>query len=195
MKRISIPLLFIFLMTGGALTLAGCQKPEVKKPVACTEEAKLCPDGSAVGRTGPDCAFAACPQAKIPDVEPITPKPPFVTPKPPIMNPKPTGNAADNTVPFGKPVTLRVADMLAFPDGLVLTLKEIGDSRCPAGVQCIWQGELAPTLIATANGTSDEIRLGTVRQTKTSLKGHTFSLEGATEETATILVSMEDGIR
>jgi len=28
---------------------------------ACTEEAKLCPDGTAVGRTGPNCEFAACP--------------------------------------------------------------------------------------------------------------------------------------
>ena len=30
-------------------------------PVACTTEAKLCSDGSAVGRTGPACEFAACP--------------------------------------------------------------------------------------------------------------------------------------
>ncbi len=30
-------------------------------PVACTAEAKLCPDGSAVGRTGPNCEFAPCP--------------------------------------------------------------------------------------------------------------------------------------
>ena len=29
--------------------------------VACTQEAKLCPDGSYVGRTGPMCEFAACP--------------------------------------------------------------------------------------------------------------------------------------
>lgn len=29
--------------------------------VACTMEAKLCPDGSAVGRTGPKCEFAPCP--------------------------------------------------------------------------------------------------------------------------------------
>jgi hypothetical protein len=28
---------------------------------ACTEEAKICPDGSAVARTGPRCEFAACP--------------------------------------------------------------------------------------------------------------------------------------
>lgn len=30
-------------------------------PVACTMEAKLCPDGSAVGRSGPECEFAPCP--------------------------------------------------------------------------------------------------------------------------------------
>ena len=31
------------------------------EPVACTMEAKICSDGSAVGRTGPNCEFAACP--------------------------------------------------------------------------------------------------------------------------------------
>lgn len=30
-------------------------------PQGCTMEAKLCPDGSAVGRTGPNCEFAECP--------------------------------------------------------------------------------------------------------------------------------------
>lgn len=29
--------------------------------VACTLEAMICPDGTAVGRTGPNCEFAACP--------------------------------------------------------------------------------------------------------------------------------------
>jgi len=33
----------------------------IKKPVACTLEAKLCSDGSYVGRTGPNCEFALCP--------------------------------------------------------------------------------------------------------------------------------------
>ncbi len=28
---------------------------------ACPQETKLCPDGSSVGRTGPNCEFAACP--------------------------------------------------------------------------------------------------------------------------------------
>lgn len=30
--------------------------------IACTEEAKLCPDGSYVGRTGPNCEFTPCPE-------------------------------------------------------------------------------------------------------------------------------------
>lgn len=30
---------------------------------ACTEEAKICPDGSAVGRQGQNCEFAPCPDA------------------------------------------------------------------------------------------------------------------------------------
>ena len=32
-------------------------------PHACTTDAKICPDGSAVGRHGPNCEFAACPPA------------------------------------------------------------------------------------------------------------------------------------
>ncbi|MCK9352482.1 MAG: Hint domain-containing protein [Candidatus Pacebacteria bacterium] len=31
--------------------------------VACTMDAKICPDGSAVGRVGPNCEFAECPVA------------------------------------------------------------------------------------------------------------------------------------
>lgn len=38
---------------------------QTTKPVpdqkACTLEAKICPDGSSVGRSGPNCEFAACP--------------------------------------------------------------------------------------------------------------------------------------
>ncbi len=33
------------------------------EPYACTADAKICPDGSAVGRTGPKCEFMACPAA------------------------------------------------------------------------------------------------------------------------------------
>ncbi len=41
--------------------------------LACTEEAKLCSDGSSVGRTGPKCEFAACPTSDNPQTfKPLT---------------------------------------------------------------------------------------------------------------------------
>ena len=36
-------------------------KNPVEKPVACTMDAKQCPDGSYVGRTPPNCDFQLCP--------------------------------------------------------------------------------------------------------------------------------------
>ncbi|MDB9944386.1 META domain-containing protein [bacterium] len=33
-------------------------------PVACTMEAKICPDGTSVGRTGPNCEFSPCPEVE-----------------------------------------------------------------------------------------------------------------------------------
>lgn len=36
--------------------------PAPVQPVACTMEARICPDGSAVGRQGPNCEFAECPR-------------------------------------------------------------------------------------------------------------------------------------
>ncbi|MBW2981135.1 hypothetical protein KY360_06995 [Candidatus Woesearchaeota archaeon] len=48
MKRIIILLCLILI--------SGCVQR-----VACTEDAKICPDGSAVGRIPPDCEFEACP--------------------------------------------------------------------------------------------------------------------------------------
>lgn len=40
--------------------------------VACTMEAKMCPDGSYVGRIGPSCEFAACPAVVAPTESSIT---------------------------------------------------------------------------------------------------------------------------
>lgn len=37
------------------------ERPGMAGPeVACTQEARICPDGSSVGRQGPSCDFAAC---------------------------------------------------------------------------------------------------------------------------------------
>lgn len=51
-------------MLAAAAAFACAPKADTAKPgeaVACTEEAKVCPDGSSVGREGPNCEFAACP--------------------------------------------------------------------------------------------------------------------------------------
>jgi len=52
-------------IVSGGTDECGCNKPprceKNTEQIACTMEAKLCPDGSAVGRTGPNCEFAPCP--------------------------------------------------------------------------------------------------------------------------------------
>jgi hypothetical protein len=62
-----IAAILIVLIIIGVLVLGGIYYFLVKKtqkPVSCTLEAKICPDGSTVGRTGPNCEFAECPAEK-----------------------------------------------------------------------------------------------------------------------------------
>ena len=59
--------LAVLVVVGGAVALiaspAGTQQGT---GTACTAEAMQCPDGSYVGRTGPNCEFAACPDTGTP---------------------------------------------------------------------------------------------------------------------------------
>lgn len=57
--------LILALVVLVVLTGAGLYFTRTKNlfPIACTLEAKLCPDGTGVGRTGPKCEFAPCPIA------------------------------------------------------------------------------------------------------------------------------------
>jgi len=63
--RKNLILILTFAVIAGALLFFrfGINSGSVgnNPPVACTMEAKLCPDGSAVGRIGPNCEFAPCP--------------------------------------------------------------------------------------------------------------------------------------
>lgn len=51
------------LMFLGAVAFGGAcaRRSATDAPAACTRDAKVCPDGTSVGRTGPNCEFAACP--------------------------------------------------------------------------------------------------------------------------------------
>lgn len=58
----------LILVGGGYYYLVQSPKGEM----ACSAEAKLCPDGSSLGRSGPNCEFAACPEGEgivVSDVE------------------------------------------------------------------------------------------------------------------------------
>ncbi len=93
------------------------------------------------------------------------------------------------TAAYGKPFTLRAGNKAIFPDSLTVTLKELNDSRCKPGVQCIWQGEIAAVLSVKNGSLTDEIILGTVNNKSVSSRGRLFTLQSATPETATIVVS------
>ncbi|MFH1423540.1 MAG: hypothetical protein ABIG29_01100 [Candidatus Nealsonbacteria bacterium] len=62
-KIIYIVLFMIIIAAGAAVWWVGTNKAPAEQ-VSCTLEAKLCPDGSAVGRTGQNCEFTACPEVK-----------------------------------------------------------------------------------------------------------------------------------
>lgn len=52
-------LIIALVLAALILYIALNAQQNIEKP--CTLEAKLCPDGSSVGRTGPNCEFAPCP--------------------------------------------------------------------------------------------------------------------------------------
>lgn len=62
----AIVIFFVFIK--GSLIKKVDQAPTPSEPIACTMDAKMCPDGSYVGRVGPSCEFEKCP-----DYTPATP--------------------------------------------------------------------------------------------------------------------------
>ncbi|HTK76794.1 MAG TPA: hypothetical protein VL371_16125 [Gemmataceae bacterium] len=69
----------VVALAAGVFTLL----PSRDKGTACTMEARLCPDGSSVGRSGPNCEFAACPNG-VPAPIPRPIPPPTAPPPPPL---------------------------------------------------------------------------------------------------------------
>lgn len=115
----------VVLITGALAVFTEVKLPftaQVPEPQACTMEAKICPDGTAVGRTGPNCEFAACPDA--PPAGPVSGTKVVVTAK-----------LGEQVEAFGETIT---------------PVKVLDDSRCPRDVQCVWAGTLH--LDATVRG-------------------------------------------
>ena len=106
-----------------AFWVMGTRIAEIPGRQACTMEAKLCPDGSYVARTGPNCEFAACPAA-----------------------------TATSTLAIGESATI---------NGTTIgVLNLVGDSRCPAGAQCIQAGTVRVSISVNSYNSDFTLTLG-----------------------------------
>ncbi len=132
-KQISILLgvfivlgLIVFAVRSGVSTMDSSGVPVIPEGVACTMEAKMCPDGSYVGRIGSKCEFAACPA--------------FSTPPAPVTD----------------SYTTSIGQMIGGGFLTIAPFQVIEDSRCPIDVQCIQQGTVRVKAHVSINGTTTD---------------------------------------
>ena len=120
-KVLLIAIVFPVILVGAIYVLArmGVSKSDT---VACTQQAKICPDGTSVSRGGPHCEFSACPNE-------ILPTPP---------KPEPTPVQTFTQAGFGQTITDN--------DIRISPLSLVADSRCPKDVNCIQAGTVSVLL-------------------------------------------------
>lgn len=116
-------------------------------PVACTMEAKICPDGTAVGRTGPNCEFAACPSEALCE----------------------GGTCPPSTAVATSTATLQLNQAHTVAGTTLTVTKVLEESRCPSDVTCIQAGRVRVALaINSPSGPSqNELELGQTVTTET----------------------------
>lgn len=89
MKQLLLGVLILVLIgVGGFMYRNALEAPGGGDEIACTMEARICPDGSGVGRQGPLCEFAPCP---LPNAEDRDIGLAFVIPAGYVSNPDPIG--------------------------------------------------------------------------------------------------------
>lgn len=85
MKQLLLGIVLITVLgLGGFLYRYTLERPNtLVGPGACTTDAKVCPDGTSVGRSGPSCGFAACPppNVEVPEADIAFALPPGYTQK------------------------------------------------------------------------------------------------------------------
>jgi hypothetical protein len=60
----SLPIIAFFFGMNYQKALTEQSISTTQNIVACTEDARICPDGTTVGRVAPDCKFAECPSGQ-----------------------------------------------------------------------------------------------------------------------------------
>lgn len=76
-KKINIAIIVLLTFGAGAVSAEALMLEGVG--VACTQEAKLCQDGTYVSRTGPNCEFTRCGTVISSPTAPIMPNPPTIS--------------------------------------------------------------------------------------------------------------------
>lgn len=65
MKQLFTGVLLIAALGIGGLLYRNALERPMGEYQACADDARVCPDGTAVGRTGPACSFAPCPSSSV----------------------------------------------------------------------------------------------------------------------------------
>ncbi|MCF7865303.1 MAG: hypothetical protein K9M11_02250 [Candidatus Pacebacteria bacterium] len=133
--------------TGSNQTSQTPSNPTTPSVTACTMDARICPDGSAVGRSGPSCEFSACPG----------------------------GSTSGNTT--GNPYiqTSAALNQTIIIGGVYITpIKVVSDSRCPSDVTCVWAGEAKIMVHLVKNNVSEDVEI--TSGSSISFRGSTVSL-------------------
>lgn len=142
-----LPIIIGVLALGGIAVIAASktstpQAPQDNEPVVCTMDAKLCPDGSYVGRVAPSCEFAACPAPSATTTQACT-KELKVCPGGSTVGrtgPNCSFAACPAVLPGPVSVQARLNQEVAVLGIRLTPLEVLEDSRCPQDVQCIQAG-------------------------------------------------------
>ena len=128
-KLLFIAGIVIILLAG---LFAAFQNSTPPGQIACTMEAKLCPDGSAVGRTGPKCEFAECPTIAPPPVTECLKDSDCPSSQYMCEETQGTGTACPSTDPSCIPTHTTIAGVCKVKQGNNCST----DSQCAAGNLC-----------------------------------------------------------
>lgn len=186
MKKISVFLVLAILLVSIALIgkyfLATRSSDVVgtnQKPLAvCTLEARVCPDGSAVGRSGPACEFKACPEVTVENETSTSTATSTVLVN---NNSKLLTDSTFSDVVINKTYTKNSIS--------ITPLEVIEDSRCPAGVMCIQAGTVRLRVKLKAGSLETEQILTLAKSVLFTGKQVTLS---SVEPAARVDVSSED---
>ena len=139
MNKLPIVIVVLMLIAVFLVVFSDNQKNiDNGQQISCTMDAKLCPDGSYVGRSGPQCQFATCPSA--------TSTPATTTQNPPVSTETESVIAAINQTILQKGIH-------------ILPLELVEDSRCPADVQCIQAGTVRVRVQLESGGKNQTLEL------------------------------------